>query len=342
MVAIKAHEAARALQRLDPRIALLLFYGPDTGLVSERAKAAATGAVADPDDPFLLVKLEGDIVAADPARLADEASTIGMFGGRRAIWLRPSSKNLAPAVEAALASQTGDSLIVVEAGDLNKSAPLRMLCERSPKALAVPCYPDDGKALGAVIDDDFRAAGIAVSREARAVLLESLGGDRLATRSEIEKVLLFAYGKNELSADDLEEILSDVSALRTDNLVDAAFSGDGARADAAYQRLLREGTHPSVILGAILRHALALLPLSIDVESGRAASSVVESWRGLNFKRKPAVQAHLGAFTPAILRGLIEKLQDAILQTRRLADLAEPITARVILDISRRARASKR
>lgn len=34
MVAIKAHEADRTLARLDPAWRLILFYGPDAGLVS--------------------------------------------------------------------------------------------------------------------------------------------------------------------------------------------------------------------------------------------------------------------------------------------------------------------
>ena len=41
MVAIKAHEAERTLARLDPAWRLVLIYGPDAGLVSERAAGLA-------------------------------------------------------------------------------------------------------------------------------------------------------------------------------------------------------------------------------------------------------------------------------------------------------------
>jgi DNA polymerase III subunit delta len=342
MVAVKASEVARALQRPDPKVAVILLYGPDTGLAAERARSLAEGAVADPADPFLLVKLDGDALAGDPARLADEAGTIGMFGGRRAIWVRPSSKNLAPAVDVALNSETGDTLIIVEAGDLGKTAPLRSLCERSPRALAIPCYTDEQRDLGQVVEDSFRAAGITVSRETKAALVDGLGADRLATRSEIEKILLYAHGMREVTIDDLEAIMSDVSALRSDMVVDAAFAGDAAAADDAFQRLLREGTHAPIILGALLRHAISLLPLSIDVESGRPASSVVETWRGLHFKRKGIVQQHLTAFTPAGLRTLIDRIQATILDTRRMPGLTETLAARAILETASRARARRR
>lgn len=342
MVAVKASDAARALQRPDPKAAVILLFGPDSGLAAERAKALAEGAVADPNDPFLLVKLDGDLVAVDPARIADEAGTIGMFGGRRAIWVRPTSKNLAPAVEAALAAETGDTLIVVEAGDLAKTNPLRTLCERSARALAIPCYADEVRDLGQVVEDSFRAAGITVSRETKASLVEGLGANRIATRSEIEKILLYAHGTTELTLEDLEAIMSDVSALRSDMVVDAAFAGDAASADDAFQRLLREGTHSSVILGALLRHALGLLPRSVDIMTGRSASSAVESWRGLHYKRKDAVLKHLGGFTPGDLRTVIDKIQAAILDTRRMADLSDTLAARIILEIATRAKARRR
>jgi DNA polymerase-3 subunit delta len=338
MVAVKAADASRSLARLDPKIAVILLYGPDAGLAAERAKAAVETAVADPSDPFSLVKLDGDMLAGDPARLADEAGTIGIFGGRRAIWVKPTSKNIAPAVEAALDAVTGDSLIVIEAGDLAKSSPLRNICERSPRALAIPCYADEGRDLGQVVEDSFRTPGISVSRETKSALIEGLGANRLATRSEIEKILLYAHGSNELTLEDLEAIMSDVSALRGDMVVDAAFAGDAAGADDAYQRLLGEGTHAAVILGALLRHALAMLPYTADVETGRPPSSVVESWRGLHFKRKQSAEKHLTAFDLTGLRGLIDKLQAAILDTRRVPDLTEVIASRIILEIATRAR----
>jgi len=342
MVAVKASDAAKALTRLDPKVCVVLLYGPDTGLAAERAKFVAEAAVADPSDPFSLVKLDGDLLAGDPARLADEAGTIGMFGGRRAIWVKPSSKNLAPAVEAALEAQTGDTIIVIESGDLTKSSPLRAICERSPKALAIPCYADEARDLGQVVEDSFRAAGIAVSRETKTAIVEGLGANRLATRSEIEKILLYAHGTTELTLHDLEAIMSDVSALRSDMVVDAAFAGDAENADDAFQRLLGEGTHASVVLGALLRHALALLPLSVDMQTGRPASSAVESWRGLHFKRKQAVERHLAACDVAGLRTTIDKLQAAILDTRRIPDLTDSIAARMILEIATRARTRRR
>ena len=126
MVAIKAHEAERALQRLDPAWRVILLYGPDNGLVSERAALIARAAVDDPSDAFQLIRMDGDAVAGDPARLADEANTIGLFGSRRALRVSASARSLLTAVEPLLARPSDDALVVIEAGELQKSNPLRL------------------------------------------------------------------------------------------------------------------------------------------------------------------------------------------------------------------------
>jgi len=138
MVAVKAGNVAGAVRRSDPNIGVYLVYGPDSGLVFERAEAVAKRSVDDPNDPFQLIRLDGDVIASDPTRLADEAGTVGLFGGRRAIWIKATSRNLAPAVEPVLKERLHDTTIVIEGGDLSKSAPLRTLCERSQRALALP------------------------------------------------------------------------------------------------------------------------------------------------------------------------------------------------------------
>jgi DNA polymerase-3 subunit delta len=341
MVAVKAGEVEGALKRADPRTPVILVYGPDTGLVSERARAAAERSVDDPADPFQLIRVDGDVIASDPARLVDEASTIGMFGTRRAIWIKPTTRNIAPAVEAAIAAPLQDTTIVIEAGDLAKSSPLRVVCERSPKALALPCYADSDRDLGRVVDETLRAAGLTISRDAHAALTASLGGDRLATRAELTKLALYAHGRREVTIEDIDAVISDVSSLALDGIVDASFVGNLQAVDEAFRRLTSEGTAPSVLLGALLRHAFALVSARADVEGGRSVSDVAGSWRGLHFRRKPAVERQLGLWRSPALIGIVGTLQAAVLDSRRSPDIGTALAARTLLDIAAEARRAR-
>lgn len=317
MTTVKAHEVEGLIRRgPDPRIAVILLYGPDIGLVFDRAKRLAESFVTDPDDPFALVKIDGDALAQDAGRLVDEAGTVGLFGGSRTIWVRPGSRNYAPAVEAVLACEIAQTRIVVEAGDLAKSAPLRTLCERSPKALALPCYPDDERALAELIDRTLQESGLRIAREAREVLASSLGGDRRASLSEIEKLALFAYGRDSVGLDDVEAVVSDVAASVLNTLIDAAFAGRSAEVEHDYRRFRHEGMDPSLMLGSALRHALTLLATRLAGD-GQSPSAMVANWRGLHFRRKAIVEAQLARWSPSALRQALQLLQDAVLACRR-------------------------
>ena len=338
MVAVKAGDVEGALRRPDPRIGVFLFYGPDIGLINERARAVAERAVDDPADPFQLIRIDGDDIAADPARLADEAGTMGLFGGKRALWVKATSRNIAPAVDAVLKGDLQDTVIVIEGGDLAKSAPLRTLCERSQKALALPCYADTGRDLGAVVDETLKQGGFSITRDARTALIASLGGDRLATRGELSKLMLYAHGQREITIEDVDAIMSDVSSLAMDAVVDAAFAGEGAGLETGSRRLAAEGVHASVVLGAALRHALMLLSARMAVEEGRPISAVMEGMRSLHFRRKALVERHLQRWTSESLKQAVAQLQASLLDTRRLADLDDTIASKTLLDLARAAR----
>ena len=76
------------LRQPDPEIHAVLLYGPDAGLVRERAETLARGVCPDLHDPFRVAELSGGMLVSDPARLADEAAQISLMGGRRVVRVR--------------------------------------------------------------------------------------------------------------------------------------------------------------------------------------------------------------------------------------------------------------
>ena len=182
MVAIKAADVDAFVARPDRARPVVLVFGPDAGLVSERVNALIKASVDDVNDPFALARLEAEDLAAEPSRLVEEAQTIPLFGGRRAVWVKAGSRNIAPAVESLLALPAIECRVVIEAGDLRRNAPLRALCERAKNAAALPCYADSERDLGRLVDSEMRAAGLTLAPDARALLIPLLGGDRAASR----------------------------------------------------------------------------------------------------------------------------------------------------------------
>jgi DNA polymerase III subunit delta len=341
MVAFKAHEADRALARPDPKWRVWLIYGPDGGLVSERTAQCVKQALGKAsDDPFRLVQLEGDDLASDPMRLLDEANTMGLFGGGRVIRISRSSKQFSQAIEGLLKAPPDASTVIIEAGELTAKSPLRAICERSPHAVALPCYGDDGKALGELVDTALREAGASIDRAAREQLLASLGSDRMVSRQEIGKLLLYVGASKRIEIADVDACVGDSAVRETDNLVDAAFAGRVQQADLAFGRLRAEGMEPATVAAAALRHALVLLTARLKIDSGQSAQNVADTMR-LAFPRKAAAQSILRNWTAAMLADTIRSLGTAMAAARRHGGLAPELVQRAFLEIGRKASRSK-
>ena len=325
MVAVKNHEADKFLARAAPHIYLYLVFGPDLGLVAERARAIVRGAIDDPKDPFQLLRISGDDLSADPLRLADEANTIGLFGGRRAIWIEAQGKAFVSALEPIVAAPPRDCTIVIEAGALKRDAPLRRLCERERNAAAIECYPDSAQDVAHLIDAEVESAKVAIAPEAKALLVSLLGQDRLATRAELSKLFLYAHGEDKIGVDHIEAIVSDASSLMLDHAVDGAFDGDFAALEASARRALTQVGDAGVLLGAALRHALGLRRARLDLDAGSAPRAPQGGW-----SRARAFDAHLRAWTAVRLGRAVETLAEAINNARREPKLAEAIALRAL------------
>ena len=321
----KAHEVDSWLARPDPAISIVLVYGPDRGLVAERAALFVARAGLDAADPFSSVRVDAAELEATPGRLLDEAATVPMFSARRLIWVKGAGahKHLAGEVKTLAAAPPRDSVVVIEAGELKKGAALRTAVETGAAAMALPCYVDEGRAIDAVIDEIVARENLTIGSEARQALRASLGGDRLATRSEVEKLALYCRGNGEIRLDDVRTMTGDVSGLGVDDAVDAVLAGDGATFDASFTRLVSAGTHPFLVLAAAMRqfHSLQLLRGEMD-SGGKPASAVVAAARPpVFFSRRRLVEVALQRWSAAAIARALERLHATVLLTRQRPDL---------------------
>jgi DNA polymerase-3 subunit delta len=339
MTAIKAQDVDAFVARPDPKRPVVLVFGPDAGLVSERANAIIKASVDDPNDPFALARLEGEVVAAEPSRLVEEAQTIPLFGGRRAVWVKAGGRNIAPAVEALLAIPGCECRVVIEAGDLRRNAPLRALVERAKNAAALPCYADSERDRARLIDDEMREAGLTLAPDARAMLIPLLGGDRGASRNEIRKLALFARGQERVGVEDVAAVVSDASSLALDDIVDAAFGGRPAELETQLAKARTAGTAAGSMFFAAQRQLAQLHKWRTAIEAG-VPFSVDAVQPPLHFRRKGSIEAALKLWNAARLTVAMAELADSVLESRRNSALADTIAERALLALAVKARRS--
>lgn len=343
MVALKAHEAERAMSRPDPAWRVVLLYGPDEGLASERAGQIASQALGGDTDPLRLIRFEADQIGGDPMRLADEANTIGLFGGQRVIRIAGSTRRhqgVASALETVLKAPPRDALIILEAGDVPRRNALVGLCEKSPHAVTLPCYLDGPREIAGLIDRLMREGQVSIDPDARTALASLLGGDRRMTRHEIEKLILFAGSGGRLALKDVLTLIGDSADREAETAVTAAFLGQLGVLDAALAKLQGEAADPGYILGTALRQGFDLMPLAIQMDTGASLEDVKRKLPGnLPFTRKAEMEQMLQRWRLSRLEQAIQLLGEAQAQSRKEASLARAFMSRSLWSVARLASA---
>lgn len=335
MAEVKSHEFDAFLKRKPLPVRLFLIYGRDRGLVSERAAAIAAASGVDLDDAFSVVKLDAGEIGSQPGRLMDEMNAIGLFGGERLVWVRnaASEKGVADAIDMLASASPGSSTLIVEAGDLKKGSALRKAAEGASQAVAIPCYADDGRALQALIDQELAAEGLRIAPAARQRLIETIGGDRLASRNELRKLALYCRGRELIEEQDVEDIVGDASAISTDDAIDAILKGDKDGFLHAIQKIVTSKTPIFLVLQGCLRQfqLLELMRAEMDEKRAPAAQAMATLGRHLHFRRKPIVENALKTWASPAIRRETQRLQAAILQSRQRPALEDTIAMQTLL-----------
>jgi DNA polymerase-3 subunit delta len=320
----------------------VLLYGPDTGLVRERAEGLVRLAAGSLDDPFRISEPRREQAASDPGLLAGEMAALSLMGGRRAVRLREATDSLAAAIEAAL-TVAGDTLLVVEAGELPAHSRLRKLFERATNAASIACYADTGPALRQVITMTLSEAGVTVDNDAVAWLADNLGADRALTRAELTKLALHAGPGGRITVADARLSVGDHAGLGLDDALYAATEGDVAAADRALGLAFEEGANPVQVVRAALRHMQRLYRgLAEGLGALSPKEAAMRSRPPVFFRHEGAWHNALHRWTEARAATACERLLTAELGCKTTGAPDQLIAARAVLDLARAARGGNR
>ncbi len=262
-----------------PGVRAILVFGSDEGLIRERAGALTTTVCEDPKDPFRVSEFAASVLRDEPAQLADEAAAISMTGGRRVVRVRDASDTASAVFKTLLADPPGDSLIIVEAGELGPRSSLRRLFEGADNAAAIACYRDSARDLESLIRETLGARNISLDPEALSYLQLHLGADRLVTRAELEKVTLYVGDGNPASLADVAACVGDSSALTIEDALNAAGLGEIAHLDRALELAFAAGASPVGVLRIAANHFRRLHLTAARVAAGAAINAALANLR---------------------------------------------------------------
>ncbi len=323
-------------QKPDPTARVILVYGPDDGLMRERAAIMGKTVVDDLSDPFNVVVLSTDILNNDPARLLDEANAMSMMGGQRLIRIEDAGDKLTPLIKDYLKDPNNDALILLEGGDLGPRSSLRGMCERAKNAAALPCYVDDEKNLAPIIRKALHDGGLSAEPDAVTWLCANISGNRQKVRSELEKLIVYkGADKSSVTMRDAQDICGHAGAQSLDDLVYGMGGNNPKGALKAYNTLIDEGTVEIAILRSIQNHFRRLHLAKSIIQEGKSADEAMKSLSPpIFFKQESAFRAQLQRWPLKMLESILSRLSELEAQTKQTGTPVETLCAQAILSVS--------
>lgn len=343
MVALKGKSIDNFMARPNFEARAILIYGPDRGLTGERGKALVQHAAGTLDDPFGISKLSDQDLSGDPARLVDEAQTLSFAQTPRIVWIQPAETGFTAAMELLLSHPPIDAVIIAEAGDLKPTSKLRKIFEKQADLISLPCYSDDTGSLNKLIDNELSKFDLTITQEARMVLAGLLGADRGLSRSEIQKLCLYAVVKQEISLEDVEQICGDATTVALDKIVDAAGEGNSEQLDPLLAQALMSGVSSGQILLALGRHFTQLHMIRTRSDNAQDLDQVLSRQRPpIHFKRKRSIRHQCTIWRSEDLREALKLIGDMESKSRSGPLPIDASVARILLSLSSRANRNRR
>ncbi|TMJ20392.1 MAG: DNA polymerase III subunit delta [Alphaproteobacteria bacterium] len=325
-----AAQIAKAL-KAPAETRFFLLHGPDEAGSRAMVKALAAAVGADAER----IDLSGADLRADPARLADEAASISMFGGARWILVEQAGDEIVPALEALIEAPAAGNPVAIVAGPLKPASKLLKLALASSDALAHASYVPDGEHAWKLVPELARVQGLTVRADVAQRIFDSSGGNRAIAEQELAKFALYLDASPAAPATLDHDIIDALGAAADEGdlgrLADSAIGGDAAALESELARLHTMGMEGVTLIRALLRRMALLARLRAEVDSGRSPGAVMaSSGKSIFFKEKDRIEAQLRRWPSDLLAKAIARLAEAERQVKSSGGVG-PIAADVEL-----------
>lgn len=320
MATSSAREFEKSLDQRLRGIRVVVLHGDNDEIKSDLFRAIRKSLGIDLDDPFRLVRLDGNVLDSDPARLADELGAISMFGGSRLIRANVTARQAERVIQQAFDGPAGGWTLIVDTDEFDVS---RLDANVANQTLTVACGAEAAGDFHSFVRSEFVRAGIELQDGVLELFVTLLGEDRASARTEIEKLALLTGASKQVTVDDAKSVVADGSSILSDEIATAALSGDLTHLVTALNRLQSTGSDATAALGAASR-------LALNLYRGK-----VNQWRG-----RPDGGAQ--RLSSGDLRTIALSLQTAVLQTRSDGPNSALLAERALISLGNATRSRRR
>jgi DNA polymerase-3 subunit delta len=314
----------------DPTPAILI-YGQDYGLKEERSNLIIKNYLNISNS---VIDFNLKSIIANPEILEIELNSMSLLSSKKVVRIRDANDKLTSIIENSILENNNECLLVLLCDNLSPRSKLRLHFERHKNAIILPCYSDDNKSILSIIDEMFDKENIKIDSNAKKLLANYLGIDRLVTKTEIEKAILYSGKEKKLSLEDVSSFLSDQASINIDLLYDFILIGDLKKAYKTLIKLQNEGVPAIQILRSFIRQLQNLYLIKENSLGKNNIDFVIESFKPpIYFKRKANIKLHAKAWSLNMIKKALNLIESAEINSKSFKSNPNDITRHAILNL---------
>jgi len=324
-------------KNLSPIAPAILLYGQDYGLISERSSLiidSFLNNVGKKQNSLNIIDLSNSNLLLHPESLEMEVSSISLLSKKKIVRIKDASDALLKIIDDYFIYSHPDCLIILISDALSPRSKIRKFFESHNDAVVLPCYNDDKKDILNLINSSLNKENIFIEEQGIQLFANYLGIDRLTTKAEIEKAILYAGKEKKLNANDIGSFISDQASLGIDELYDYSLNGDLEEAYRVLTRIQKEGVPSIQIIRSFIRQMQSLYSIIHALSFGNNINSVLNSFKPpIYFKRKDNIKGHAQKWSLGKLNKALLLLESAEISCKLPKSNPNIITKQAILSL---------
>ena len=334
---IKDFQLIKEIDKNNVNFKPVLLYGPNEGLIRENylkiKKNFDNGTLEE-------VRFSGKLISDQPENIIDELQTVSMFSEKKIITIEePLDKNVS-LFEKLFVSIPPQILIIILAGSLTKTSKIRKLFEKSNLFLSCANYEDDLKSKSQVIQKLEKVIQKSLNKDIKNYLIENLSTDRMVSKNEIDKIILFyTDNKEQPKLEKIKLIVNDNSDLALNQISKLTFSGYPSKISNFLSKVFSEGISPVAVIRVLLNYVLRIQSTQIQLKKTINFDNAIKELKPPVFwKDKEVFESHCKKWPINETVSNVNLLTSAELNCKIDYNLANIICERAILNIAYRGK----
>lgn len=324
----------------DPDCAVALIFGKPGAPLDEHAEILISNWLKSAPEALDLKRISPEEARQEPGAIFDELYSASLFGGASLIQVHIQKESeAAPFLEALKGIEERGELpsgrLLIIAGDLNTRSKLRKTLEDSKVGTALMFFERTAHEFEGWVRDRVKAGKINLEPDAEDLLIQTLLEDQSLAASEIDKLALFADGRDgKVSRADIAELIALEDQSSHFELIDLALDGKAAELAEKLPQIALEAAAIPLLIGLINQlkrlsqaHEIATTGTNGPAIGGKLTPRIFE-------RQWPAFEKRMRIWTPGRVLALMERVSEADAACRRAASPQEAIVARLLLDIA--------